>query len=72
VQQKNVLVVNVLGQTPLNIGFGRLLTDNKWNEWLHLYQGLMVTQLSNELDKFIWNLTTNGLFTVKWTYYISP
>jgi hypothetical protein len=72
IQQQKNLVANILGQTPLNIGFRRLLTDNKWNEWLYFWQGLMVTQLSDELDKFIWNLTTNGLFTIKWTYYISP
>jgi hypothetical protein len=32
VQRKDVFVANVLGQTPMNIGFRRLLTDNKWNE----------------------------------------
>jgi hypothetical protein len=68
VQRKNVLVANVLGQTPLNIGFRRLLTDNKWNEWLHSCQRLMSVQLSDEPDKFICNLTTNGLFTVKSMY----
>jgi hypothetical protein len=68
VQRKNVLVTNVLGQTPLNIGFRWLLTDNNWNEWLHLYQRLMSVQLSDEPDKFIWNLTTNGVFTVKSMY----
>jgi hypothetical protein len=68
VQRKNVLVANVLGQTPLNIGFRRLLNDNKWNEWLHLCQRLMSVQLSDEPDKFIWNLTTNGVFTVKSMY----
>jgi hypothetical protein len=53
---------------PLKIGFRRLLTNNKWNEWLHLCQRLMSVQLSDEPDKFIWNLTTNGLFTVKSMY----
>jgi hypothetical protein len=28
----------------------------------------MLVQLSDELDKFIWNLTTNGVFTVKSMY----
>jgi hypothetical protein len=31
VQQKNVLVANVLANTPLNISFRRVLTGNKWN-----------------------------------------
>jgi hypothetical protein len=30
VQRKNVLVADVLSQSPLNIGFRRSLTGNKW------------------------------------------
>jgi hypothetical protein len=56
---------NVLAQVPLNIGFTRALNGNKWTAWLHLCQRLMMTQLSDEPDRFIWKLTTTGVFSVK-------
>jgi hypothetical protein len=68
VQRKNVLVANVLSQTPLNIGFRRVLNDHKWNQWVHLCQRLMSIQLNNDQDKFMWKLTETGTFTVKSMY----
>jgi hypothetical protein len=68
VQRKNVLVANVLANTHLNIAFRRVLTGNKWNDWLHLYQRLMIVQLSDNLDKFIWKLTSTRAFTVRSIY----
>jgi hypothetical protein len=67
-QTKNVLVADVLGQAPLNIAFRRSLTGNKWTNWLHLCRRLMRIHLNEDQDKFVWNLTTNGLFTVKSLY----
>jgi len=64
VQHKHVTVANVLStvplNVPLNIGFKRQLTGNKWNSWIHLCQKLMGVSLDNVPDEFIWKLTTNG------------
>jgi hypothetical protein len=68
VQRKNVLVANVLANAPLNIVFRRVLSGNKWNDWLHLCQRLMMVQLSDNPDKFVWKLTTSHVFTVKSMY----
>jgi hypothetical protein len=68
VHHKNVTVAHVLSQTPLNISFRRLLVGNKWTLWLQLCRKLMRIHLSDENDRFVWNLSTNGLFTVKSMY----
>jgi hypothetical protein len=68
VQRKNVLVADVLSHVPLNITFRRTLTGVKWTEWIHLCQRLMEVQLSTESDRFVWNLTTAGVFSVKSMY----
>jgi hypothetical protein len=68
VQRRNVLVADVLAQTPLNIGFRRSLTGNMWTQWLHLCQRLMMVHLSDNPDQFTWKLTTTGIFTVKSLY----
>ena len=68
VQRKNISVHDVLSHNPLNIGFRRNLHGSKWNAWLHLCQRLMQVTLTNEPDVFWWNLTTNGVFTVKSMY----
>jgi hypothetical protein len=39
--------------------------DNCWRLWLHLVQRLMAVQLNNDNDMFVWELTTNGIFTIK-------
>jgi hypothetical protein len=68
VQRNNVSVSQVLSQVPLNIGFRRILNGNKWTAWIHLCKRLMMVQLSNEGDKFVWNLTLSGVFSVKSMY----
>jgi hypothetical protein len=35
---------------------------------MHLCQRLMDVQLSNKLDRFVWNLTKYGVFTIKSMY----
>lgn len=68
VQQKNILVADVLNQTPLNIVFRRGLTGSKWNDWLHLCQKLMLVTLIQNKDSFHWRLTPTVSFTVKSIY----
>ena len=69
VHHKEVSVASVLSQAPpLNIGFRRVLTANKWTRWLHLVSRLIDVQLTNQRDAFVWKLTNNGVFTVKSLY----
>jgi hypothetical protein len=68
VRHKNVTVAHVLAQTPLNISFRRMLLGNRWTLWLQLCRKLMTVNLNDEQDLFVWELTTNGKFTVKSMY----
>jgi hypothetical protein len=52
VRTKNVLVADVLNQTPLNIRFNRVLLADKWDAWIHLVSRLMNVQLNDELHRF--------------------
>ena len=69
IQRKEVSVADILSQSPpLNIGFRRALTGNKWTRWLRLVNRLMDVQLTDQPDNFIWRLTDTGVFTVKSMY----
>jgi hypothetical protein len=67
-QYKNVKVANVLSHAPLNIGFRRALSGNKWIQWIALCRRLMTINLGTNQDRFVWNLNTSGLFSVKSMY----
>jgi hypothetical protein len=68
VNHPNVTVAHVMGSSPLNIGFRRVLSSNKWDRWVHLVLRLMRVQLKDQPDAFRWALTTSGVFTVKSMY----
>jgi hypothetical protein len=68
VNHTNVTVAHVMGSTPLNIGFRRALSGNKWDRWVHLVTRLMMFQLTDVEDAFRWSLTTSGVFSVKSMY----
>jgi hypothetical protein len=68
VRRKNVLVADVLSNAPLNIEFRRTLTGNKWVLWSQLVQRLMGVTLNENLDTFVWKMTSSGLFSVKSLY----
>ena len=68
VQHKNVLVGKVLANNPLNIVFRRPIIGDKMVSWLKLVERLMRVSLSDTEDRFKWNLTNNGVFTVKSLY----
>ena len=68
VRHKNILVADALANATVNIEFRHNLTGNKWNAWLNMLQELMIINLTNEEDKFIWILTTTGLYRVKSMY----
>jgi hypothetical protein len=65
---KNKRVGEVLNNNPLHITFRRVLRGERWEAWLHLVCRIMNVQLSDEPDKFIWNLTNSGKFSVKLLY----
>jgi hypothetical protein len=62
VSHKHVRVADVLSNTPLNIGFRRVLREDKWESWLDLVQRLTNVHLTDEPDSFKWRLTTSGVF----------
>ena len=64
-QHKNVMVASVLTGFPLNLAFRRNLSGNKWSRWLHLISRLIDINLTNDADRFVWNLTASGIFSVK-------
>jgi hypothetical protein len=68
VQLKQVFVENILSHNPLNISFIRSLSENRWPVWLQLVQCLMHVQRKNEKDKFVWELTALGQYSVKSMY----
>jgi hypothetical protein len=68
VNHKNVTVENVLAASPLNISFRRTLNGNKWERWTHLLHRLILVQLNDNEDRFTWNLTESGVFSVKSMY----
>jgi hypothetical protein len=67
-QRKHVLVADVLSTSPLNIAFRRTLSGSKWNEWIHLCTRLIQVGLSTQSDRFKWDLTDSGVFSVKSMY----
>ena len=52
VNHDNVIVAHVFADSPLNIGFRRNLSGNKWDRWVHLVLRLMRVQLSDGEDSF--------------------
>jgi hypothetical protein len=64
-RHNDVLVVDVTSYVPLNIGFTRALTHDKWEAWIDLVPRFMDVSLKDEPDKFVWRLTTSGIFFVK-------
>jgi hypothetical protein len=61
-------VANVLIPNQLNMSFRRLFTADKWVLWLQLVERLMDIQLTNDNNKFVWDLTPSGCFTVRSMY----
>ena len=68
VNHSNVSVAHVMAASPLNIGFRRALSGDKWDRWANLVTRLMGVQLSDNNDVFRWSLTPSGLFTVRSMY----
>jgi hypothetical protein len=66
--RKQVSVISVLSQVPLNKGFRQALTGHRDQRWLHLCSRLIQVWLTTQLDAFVWKLTISDIFTVKSLY----
>jgi hypothetical protein len=66
VRKKNVSVAQVLSIIPLNVSFRRALVGDNWDKWLSLVGNVMMVNLNDHKDSFIW--TTNKNFSVKNMY----
>jgi hypothetical protein len=66
VRNKNVSVAQVLSTTPLNVSFRCALVGDNWDKWLDLVGNVLMVNLNDRKDSFIW--TTNKNFSVKNMY----
>jgi hypothetical protein len=78
VRTKDVLVVDVFSQVPLNMRFNRLIIGEKWDAWVHLVSRIMNMHLNDEHNSFKWHMPFIGTFSVKsmyadyeWAYSVS-
>jgi hypothetical protein len=51
-----------------NIRFSGIFFHDKWMNWVHLFERLMVVQLLDDRDKYVWHLPSLELFFVKSMY----
>jgi hypothetical protein len=65
---KNKRVAEFWANNPLQITSKRVLRGEHWKAWLDLVSRLTNVQLSDESDKFTWNLTSSRKFRVKLLY----
>ena len=68
VRWKDDTVANVLGIVPLNVSFRWGLVNENRNTWFDLVSKVVHVHLSNEEDVFRWNLSKDGMFTVRSMY----
>jgi hypothetical protein len=67
-RRKNSTVACVFSTVPLNISFRRGLAQQLRVQWFQLVSLVAHTELNSNRDLFRWNLTANGMFTVKSLY----
>ena len=70
-RRKNSTVACVFSTVPLNISFRRGLAQQLRVQWFQLVSLVAHTNLNSNRDLFRWNLTANGMFTVKSLYLAS-
>jgi hypothetical protein len=61
-----VSAAQVLSTTPLNVSFRRALVGDNWDKWLDLVGNVLIVNLNDHKDSFIW--TANKNFSVKNMY----
>jgi hypothetical protein len=65
-EKENVSVAQVLSTIPLNVSFRRALVGDNWDMWLNLVGDVLMVNLNDRKDSFIW--TANKNFSVKNMY----
>ena len=68
VRNKSDTIAKVLGSSPPDVSFRRSLFGSRQTSWDALLLRLDSVQLSEGPDKFLWNLTKNGKFSVDSLY----
>ena len=66
--KKQATVSSVFDRVPLNVTFRRLLQGQNLILWYELVNKIANVQLNDNKDRFRWNITSNGLFTVQSMY----
>jgi hypothetical protein len=66
VRKKNMSVAKVLSTTPLNVSFRHALVGESWNKWLELVGNVLMVNLNDCKDAFIWIANKN--FSVRNMY----
>ena len=56
VRRKYATIAEVLNLNPLNVSFRRALVGDKLTEWYNLVASLLLINLNEGMDLFIWNL----------------
>jgi hypothetical protein len=59
--RKNVLIHSILSSVSLNVVFRRILDVTKWDAWMQQRNQLIMVQLNDELDMFVWKFTYEDL-----------
>jgi hypothetical protein len=65
---KEVTVREVFLTGSLNLIFHRMITGDKLTEWNKMTTKIAKVRLSSEVDSFVWNLHSNGKFSVASMY----
>jgi hypothetical protein len=66
VRKRNMSVAQVLSTTLLNVSFRRALVRDSWDKWLELVGNVLMVNLNDRNDSFIW--TANKNFPVRNMY----
>jgi len=66
--KKSASVRTVFSTTPLNLAFRRSLVGVNLQAWHDVVAMVVNVQLTNQRDRFVWELHQNGLFSVKSMY----
>ncbi len=70
VRNKNAVVAEVLGRTPLKVAFRRAITGRNLQDWYNLVSKVVNVTMSDQKDQFIWKANKDELFMVNSMYKV--
>jgi hypothetical protein len=68
VRTKDAIVAQVLSTTPLTVSFRRSIMDSYLLAWYDLVSKVVLINLTNDKDAFVWNLQNSDIFSVHSLY----